>query len=58
MINAIDPFGSTMLAKEPEQYTANSASLDKCSSDNGAPTATLDNHLLDKEGWAEKITEQ
>ena len=58
MATTINPFGSTMHAKEPEQYNSNSASLKHGSSDDGDPTAALNNHLLDKEGWAEKITEQ
>ena len=58
MATTTDPFGSTMHAKESEQYNANSASLKHSSSDDRDLTAALDNHLLDKEGWAEKITEQ
>ena len=58
MATTADPFGSNMHAKEPEQYNSNSTSMNHGSSDNGDPTAMLNTHFLDTEGWAEKIIKQ
>lgn len=58
MATTTDPFGITAHTKEPEQYISNSTSLNHGSSDDRDRTAALNNHLLDAEGWAEKITKQ
>ena len=58
MATITDTFGSTVHAKEPEQYNSNSALLNHGSNDDRDPTAALNNHLLDTESWAEKVTKQ